>query len=156
MRRSGWVLVVVAMASVAAGKPKVAQWFVAELPATMHPLFVTTPTERAVDELLQVRIFEPAAQGWRSRVVADPVVLDRVVSLSVLPETRWSDGQPIVGADLCATVDRMLDRSHPTRWTAGTVARLESCRDDPAHPEVAAVTLTHAGVDARAAAGRLA
>ncbi|MCA9493714.1 MAG: hypothetical protein KC621_27465 [Myxococcales bacterium] len=151
MRRSGWVLVVVAMASVAAGKPKVAQWFVAELPATMHPLFVTTPTERAVDELLQVRIFEPAAQGWRSRVVADPVVLDRVVSLSVLPETRWSDGQPIVGADLCATVDRMLDRSHPTRWTAGTVARLESCRDDPAHPEVAAVTLTHAGVDARAA-----
>ncbi|MCB9689608.1 MAG: hypothetical protein H6738_11250 [Alphaproteobacteria bacterium] len=153
LRRGNQValLALIAVGAMGAGKPKVAQWFVTAPPATMHPLFVTTPTERAVDELLQVRIFEPASQGWRSRVVADPVVLDRVVSLAVIPGTVWSDGQPVVGADLCATVDRMLDRSHPTRWTAGTVARVESCRDDPAHPEVAAITLTHAGVDPRAA-----
>ncbi len=144
-------LVLVALLSLGASRPKVSEWLVPEAPTTLHPLLAATPTDAAVGRLIHARVFEPGPRGFESRVFGEPTVVDRVVSLAALPEARWSDGQPVVGADLCATVDRLRDRSHPTRWTAGVVARIESCRSDPAHPAAAALTLTEPLADPRSA-----
>jgi ABC-type transport system substrate-binding protein len=123
----------------AAKLPKLPKWLVAEPPTTLHPLYPTNRTDRLLHGAVHERLFEPEGDGWRSDVVAEVVADGLTLTLTLAPKA-WTDGEPLVGADVCATFARLADTAHPTPFSAVATSVVAACVPDPASP--ARVTLT--------------
>lgn len=110
--------------------------WVAEAPTTGHPLHGQNRTDRWLAWRLHPRLFE--ASGASSVVEAQQ--LDGTTWTLHLADRRWSDRTPLSGADVCATVARLSDEAHPTRFTGLVRAAVADCAPSGVDPR--AVTLT--------------
>ncbi len=119
----------------------------AEAPATAHPLWATTTTERWLAGRAHRWLFPPGGDA-AAAVDATWSVTGDVLTVA-LGRHEWSDGTPLTGADVCATLDRLGDPAHPTPWTGLVSAAVASCSADPANPGLAAITLRRRRADPR-------
>jgi hypothetical protein len=95
-------------------------------PTTNHPLHAENRADRFVASKVHRRLFEPAGDTFRSELVAEWSVADGVLSLT-LGDRKWSDGAPIVAADVCATIDRLSDLARPSERTGLVRAVVSGC-----------------------------
>jgi peptide/nickel transport system substrate-binding protein len=88
------------------------------LPSTMNPLFARKMSDRRSHELVFDRIFyrSPITNNLRSRLVSKTEKLEGGKKLKVWlkPDIKWHDGKPLTAADVCFTIDAMLDRRTPS------------------------------------------
>jgi len=83
-----------------------------DLPTTLNPLYASTMTDFRTHELIFDRLFyEDSAGQWRSRVVTSLTASDdrQNVTLITLAGIRWHDKTPFEPADICFTVDALID-----------------------------------------------
>lgn len=119
--------------------------WVAEAPTTAHPLHGVNAADRFVASRVTARLFEP---GGTSTLVEAHEVVDGVSTLT-LAARAWTDGAPFVGKDVCATIDRLTDLAHPTRYTGLVRAVVAGCTADAADPRRVSLTLARETVDPR-------
>lgn len=132
----------------AAGRVDAEQsWTVAELPGTLHPLFAETVVDVAAQSLVYDRLFyrSPEDGEWRTRVLASWTVSrgDGSVNLGLVEGLSWSDGAPVVAADLCASLE-LPATVHASRVSPPALA---SCEETG--PRSVRVELSEPGGDVR-------
>jgi ABC-type transport system substrate-binding protein len=111
-------------------------------PETTHPLYAWTREDQLLVDLTDERLYEPDGKGgWRSDVVAKATIEGTAVALALQP-LDWSDGRPLVAADVCATVQRIRSTDRPTPWTTTVSAHVAGCVADDRDPRVVHLTLT--------------
>jgi peptide/nickel transport system substrate-binding protein len=101
------------------------------LPSTMNPLFARTMVDRRTHELVFDRMFFRSAitNELKSRLVSKYERLDGGKKLKVyLKEgVKWHDGKPLSGADVCFTIDAMLDPKTPSPIAKGYREAIVGC-----------------------------
>ena len=88
-------------------------YFEESLPTTMNPLFGRTMVDHRTHELVFDRLFYRSAvtNELRSRLVSSFQVLEsgKKLKLTFKKGVKWHDGKPFTAADVCFTVDALLN-----------------------------------------------
>lgn len=140
MRRRA-ALVVVALGLLAARRSPPVSFWEDGSPSTLHPLWaVTTRDLRA-----QAPIFDPLVRrgpdGWVSDLATAIHAEGGRVELTLRTDLRWHDGERFGPDDVCATVEALRDRDHPTPLGSRLGHRLGHCGAHPSDPNKVLVHL---------------
>jgi len=102
------------------------------LPTTMNPLFARSMVDRRTHELIFDRLYYRSSITGDvvSRVIANAQPDGDTVRLTPKPGIKWHDGQPFGAADICFTVDAMLDPTTPSHSSKGFKEILTGCTVD--------------------------
>ncbi len=101
------------------------------LPTTLHPLFAETLADERAQELVFDRLFfHSLVNSTLDSLLVERWELDddgRNLSLTLKQGLRWHDGRAATAADVCFTVDVLLDAHNDTAVTTRYRPLLESC-----------------------------
>ncbi|MBT3223943.1 MAG: hypothetical protein HN348_33160, partial [Proteobacteria bacterium] len=113
------------------------------LPSTMNPLFARTMVDKRTHELVFDRMFYRSAitNELKSRLVAKYERLEggKKLKLYLKEGIKWHDGKPLTGADVCFTIDAMLNPKTPSPIAKGYREAIEGCEVADAGKEAAAI-----------------
>jgi len=125
------LLIAAVVAGTALGVGGSVSYYEESLPSTLNPLFATTMVDRRTHELLFDRLFYRSAvtAEIKSRLVESAEVTDRGqrVVLTLKEGITWHDGKPLQPADVCFTVDAMLDAGTPSHLSRAYTEVIASC-----------------------------
>lgn len=114
------------------------------LPGTLNPLYAQSMVDFRSQELVFDRLYyhDPVDNELVSRVVEKGELAEggKAYRLTLRSGARWHDGKPITAADVCFTVEAMLDRGTPSPIAAGYRRVLAGCDEESA--QVAVVRFT--------------
>ena len=100
-----------------------------QLPTTLLPLYAQSPADRRAQRLVYGDLYGPAASGASPShpLLASVEVEGEGLRLTVKADAVWADAEPITAADLCFTVDALLEPENPTTGLHGPRATLRGC-----------------------------
>ena len=101
------------------------------LPSSLNPLFARTMVDRRSQELVFDRLYYRSAvtAEIKSRLVekAEPRGDGMQLALTLRDGISWHDGQPLVAADICFTIDAMLDPGTPSHQAKAYKEIISGC-----------------------------
>ena len=84
------------------------------IPSTLNPLFARSMVDVRSHELVFDRLFYRQGDHVKSRLVTSYVGTETSIEVRLLDGITWHDGKPLTTADVCFTVDAILDPNVPT------------------------------------------
>ncbi len=106
-------------------------WYEGSLPSTLNPLFARSMVDRRVQELVFDRLYHRSSFTGevRSHLVEQDEVLDGglAIRLKIRGGIRWHDGERLTAADLCFSVNVLLDEGTPSQTAKPFREILEGC-----------------------------
>ncbi len=104
------------------------------LPSTLNPLFAESMVDSRVHELIFDRIYyhSPITNELTSRLVEGWTVAEggKAVRLTLKKGVTWHDGVPFSSADVCFTIDAMLDPNTPSVLGEKQRAIFRGCKQE--------------------------
>ncbi|MFK7928299.1 MAG: ABC transporter substrate-binding protein [Myxococcota bacterium] len=110
-------------------------YFEEQLPSTMNPLYTRTMVDRRSHELVFDRLFYRSAitNELRSRLVDRFQILEggKKIKITLKPGVKWHDGKALGPADVCFTIDAMLNTKNPSNESKDYRDSLAGCEALP-------------------------
>jgi peptide/nickel transport system substrate-binding protein len=104
------------------------------LPETLNPLFATSMVEHRTHELMFDRLFyvSPIQNKVKSHIVQAYELLDNNSTLNVWlkEDLKWQDGVALTAADVCFTVDVLLNPKNASTIAKPYVEAIKKCSVD--------------------------
>ncbi|MCB9766104.1 MAG: ABC transporter substrate-binding protein [Alphaproteobacteria bacterium] len=112
------LLMVMGIAATALSTGASLTFYEESLPSTMNPLFASSMVDNRVHELVFDRLYyyDPITNELVSQVVQQWELTDggKGIRLTLKKGIKWHDGKPLTSADICFSVDAMLNPSTPS------------------------------------------
>jgi len=125
-----WLVGVAAVASLLLTGAQLS-FYEESLPGTLNPLYAQSMVDFRAQELVFDRIFyhDPVDNQIVSRVVERSELAEggKAYRVTLKDGLRWHDGKAVGAADLCFTVEAMLDPKTPSRIAQGYRTVLAGC-----------------------------
>jgi peptide/nickel transport system substrate-binding protein len=101
------------------------------MPTTMNPLFARSMVDRRSHELVFDRLYYRSSVTGDvvSRLIANSESLEGGTKVKLTPKEgiKWHDGEPFGAADICFTIDAMLNPATPSHQSKGYREVLTGC-----------------------------
>ena len=101
------------------------------LPETLNPLFATSMAEYRTHELMFDRLFyrSPIQNKIKSQIVQsyEPLENNSVLNVWLKEDLKWQDGAPLTAADVCFTVDVLLNPKNASTIAKPYVEAIKKC-----------------------------
>ncbi len=118
MSRSRHLLVAAGLAAAVLSTGGVLTYYEGALPTTLNPLYAAKMVDYRAQELVFDRLWyhSPIDNELESRLVASWEMTEagKAIKLELKSGVKWHDGKPFTSADICFTVDALLDPGTPS------------------------------------------